>query len=366
MLKLVYVCLGFSAVALAALLIASSTDDATFRGTTDVMMRDLQNPATVLDADLRGAVTQTANGTVAGYLRGEDSPAWSIDFKRYAGAGPGHLEPRDAVAKCAGTCPAAITAFEGRYRARGGASSALAAQLNAYGANLELLELLAGGRALAAQPVGAAAKLKLLSGARVEVLPATAPSVAKASSTGYRVIAGAGRAGTGVLTRSIRSGGRWVAGAPDLEEPGLQNICISADGRWVGAVSHRLLLMPFIGDAQNVAGNPVTGGICRADSAGFTFAVNPARAPGHVAAVRFTHDGRRLWARTFGSQHLLSPSGSPLIVVSDRQWNISVVDSISGKALLHSSLPQEPFVGDDGAIVIADRAGRPNWVKVPR
>lgn len=369
MLKLVYGCLAFSAVALTVLVIATAGNRPSFRGTTHSMATALTAPATVLDADARGAITQTGNGTVAGYERGADSPAWSVDFKRFpddTGADFDGLEPHDAAAWCSGDCPAAIVSIDGKYRAVGSAPKALADQLNAYSASASLLDVLPGGKALISQPLGGAGRLKLLNMGRVEVLPASAPSVAIASANGYRVIAGSARSGGGVLSRSIRTGGKWVAGTPDLTEPGLQNLCISSDGRWVGAVSNRLLLMPFIGASQVAAGNPVAGGICRADQGGFTFAVNPQDSRSHVAAVRFAHDGRRIWARSFGAQKLISPTGSPLIVTWGRDDTISVVDAVSGRALPKQALPQEPFVGGDGSIVIASRGGFPTWVKVER
>lgn len=369
MLKLVYGCLAFSAIAFTALLIAASSQGPAFRGTTESMAIALSSGATVLDADARGAITQTGNGTVSGYIRGDDGPAWSIDFKRFTddpGASVDGLAPRNAQAWCSGRCPAAIVEFAGTYRAAGGGPQALASQLSGYGSSAALLSLMPGGKALVNQPAGAGGKLKILTGGRVEMLPAESPSVAIASANGYRVIAGADRGGTGVLTRSIRTGGNWATANPDLAEPGLQNICISPDGRWVGAVSNRLLLMPFIGPAQTVAGNPVQGGICRADQSGFTFAVNPQLRPNHVAAVRFTHDGRRIWARSFGAQRLISPTGSPLIVTWGRDDSVSVVDAVSGKALAKTPLPQEPFVGRDGSIVIASRGGFPTWIKVAR
>ncbi len=367
MLKLVYACLAFSAVAFVALIVASADRGPAFRGTTAGMARALTEAARVLDADTKGAIVQTGNGRVEGYRRGQEDPVWSFEFERFPDNPDGgwSAEPPNAAAWCAGACPAAITSAEGSYSAHGGASAALASRLNAGGQRTaELLDVLDTSSALAnlAGDDSDSSQLAFVSGSTSERLPVQNASVAIASKSGTRVIAGTSLGNAGRLTRAIRDDGRWRTASPTIDEPNLANMCLSSDGRWVGAVSRRVLLLPFVGDAGFGAGNPVSSGLCRADASGYTVAVNPLDRPNFVAASRYTHDGRRIWARTFGSVRLLSPTGSPRVVVQDREQNLTAIDAISGKVVLKRHVDTKPFVGADGAIVTASRAGTPLWI----
>lgn len=367
MLKLVYACLAFSAVAFVVLIVASADRGRAFRGTTAGMARALTEPARVLDADNKGAVVQTGNGRVEGYLRGQEDPIWSVEFERFPDIDDDgwSAEPPNAAAWCAGACPASIVSVDGRYNARGGASEALAAKLNGGASGpAELLDVLDTSSALANLPGEdpQSSQLAFISGSTAERLPIENPSVAIANKSGTRVIAGTGLGNVGRLTRAIRAGGKWRTAAPPIEEPNLANMCLSSDGRWVGAVSRRVLLMPFVSDTAFGAGNPVSSGLCRADASGYTTAVNPLDRPSFVAASRYAHDGRRIWARTFGAVRLLSPTGSPRVVVQDNIQNVTAVDAVSGKVVLQRQLSTRPFVGADGAIVTASRAGTPLWI----
>lgn len=363
MLKLVYVCLAVSAVALTALVVSSASQGPPFRGTTAAMARALQDQARILDADETGAITQTGNGIVAGFRRGETEPDWEIKFARFPDSDRGSWDtaPGNAAAWCAGDCPGALVQIGSRYQAHGGAAPALAEKLNTSGSDAYILDILSPSGAFAR----IAGELTLLRGQDAQTLPVKNPSVAIASGSGRRVIAGSAVGQTGLISRTIQDGGKWKATAPTLSEPNLQNLCISPDGRWVGATSHRLLLMSFVGSTAIDAGNPISAGVCRADSTGFTFAVNPPDDPSRVSAVRFTHDGRRLWARSFGAQRLLSPSGLPVIVTRSPDNTVTVVDATTGQVRFKHSATGQVFVGDDGAIVTADRAGQPEWMRAP-
>lgn len=361
MLKLVYACLAFSAVALTGLVIASASQGPPFHGTTAAMARALGEDAHVLDADETGAITQTGNGVVAGFRRGETKPDWEIKFSRFPDSGSGSWDtaPSNAAAWCAGDCPSALVQVGGRYQARGEAAAALAERLNTSGSDAYILDVV-GPNSLFARIAGVLTSLR---GQEAQALPVKNPSVAVASGSARRVIAGSAVGETGLISRTIQNDGKWQSAAPVLSEPNLQNMCISPDGRWVGAVSNRLLLLPFVGSATLTAGNPVAGGVCRADSQGFTFAVNPEGNRSQVSAVRFTHDGRRLWARSFGAQRLLSPSGLPVIVTRSPDNTVTAVDATTGDVRFKRAVTGQVFVGDDGAVVTADRSGQPEWLR---
>jgi hypothetical protein len=378
MFKFAVICLTVSALALATLIIAAAGQRSYFRGTTPEMLEAYSTPAQVLAADADGAITQTGNGVVAGYSRGETKPSWQFKFTRF----PLELmddfdNPDDAQAWCAGRCPSALVLLRGHYSKRGAGTGALAEtlakSLTALGSGYRLLDLIDARRALVGPVSGAdrtssRASLMLVNGSRTERLPTPSPSAAYASSNGFRVVAGSADGNTGTLTRAIRAGGRWRPVGSSIVEPNLENLCISADGRWVGAISRRIQLLPFLGGEAALAGNPLSGGVCRADSRGYTVVVNPAASPGQIGAVRMTHDGRRIWARSFGTRRLISPGPSPLIVTESTrpQRTIVAVDATTGQERLRRGISTTPKVGEDGAIVVADRTGQPIWITLRR
>jgi hypothetical protein len=370
--KLVITCLSTSAVALTALLIATAGQSSSFRGTTAEMLATYSEPARVLTADAKGAITQTGNGVVAGYLRGQNAPSWKVKFDRFPPEQTAQeLTPDDAKAWCVGRCPAALVEIRGSYSQQSAGAERLAGTLTGLGPNYRLLDLIDRSRALVAPLAGTAAageNLRLVSGSRIEQLPARGPSVAYADERGYRVAAGSAEGKVGTLSRMTRAGGRWRSVGAAVVEPNLQNICISSDGRWTGAISRRIQLMAFLGGSPVLAGNPVSGGICRADARGFTAVVNPADRSGRLAAARYTHDGRRLWARSLGSQRLISPTGSPLIVTetTHQPLTLAAFDAVDGSPRLRRPIQSRPYVGEDGSIVTADRSGLPVWISLQR
>lgn len=370
MLKLVYACLAFSFIALVALVIAATGPNHSFRGTTKPMFDALTQGATILAADRNGAVTQTGNGRVAGYKRGAQGDEWTLKFDPFGltSDDPWGDDVIGASAWCAGGCPAALVLVGDRFSARGGADPALAQAFNAKGASgLQVLAVTARDTAFGhiGTQQNTAAPLLRFKGSLVTTLPARAPSVVMVDDDGGRLAAGSPNGAIGTLTRLERVGGKWVHATPNVDEPNLRNLCISHDGRWVGAISAQTLLMGFGDYAPLATGNPVAGGTCTADSAGFTAVVNPAARATSVAAARYTHDGRRVWARTFGSQRLLSPTGSPLIVTSTSGGDVTAIDAVSGKVEMQKQLATQPFVTSDGAIITAGRDGVPVWLYVP-
>ncbi|MFT4049833.1 MAG: hypothetical protein QM648_08345 [Solirubrobacterales bacterium] len=370
MLKLVYACLAVSFIALVVLIVSASDGGHAFRGTTKPMYDTLTSSAEILAADKNGAITQTGNGLVAGYRRGGTSAAWTFKFDPFANAD--EMSWNDAVPTadswCAGACPSAIVGFGARYSAHGGASAALANTLSAQ--NTGLLQPLVftsanAGFARLGGVRNASSTLVQIKDSVVTTLPVEAPSVVVADKSGARIASGSPNDQGGELDRLELADGKWTSAAPSLAESGLRNICISSDGRWVGAISHRALLMAFADTNPIVAGNPAAGGICTADSGGFTVVVNPADHPNFVAAARYTHDGRRIWARTFGAQRLLSPTGSPLIVTATTDGHVTAIDSVTGKVELQQRFSGPAFVTADGSIVTTGREGKPVWLYVP-
>lgn len=373
MLRLVYGCLAISAAALLALVIASSGEDASFAGTTKPMFEALTDDAKVLAADRNGAVTQTGNGRIAGHRRGTRGAVWTLKFNPFAEADrdPWGGDAIQAVAWCAGGCPAAIVTTGAGFSAQAGADPALAKSLAARsstpGTALQVIAVTARDTAYGFIDSGPAHPAPLLEfkGTRIRELPVDSPSTVMTDDRGTRLAAGSPKGESGALARLQRSAGRWAEAAPSFEEPLLRNLCISRDGRWLGAVSARILMMGFSGGEPIASGDSVASGTCTADSGGFTAVVNPSARPGVVAVVRYTHDGRRIWARTLGAQKLLSPAGSPLIVTQTRGGELTALDAVSGRRWMHQSVSGEPYVSRDGAIVTTGRNGEPVWLFVP-
>lgn len=375
MLKLVYSCLALSAVALVVLIVSAAKQPETRHDDYQELTNALVQTADVLAADRTGAITQTGNGVVSGYRRGSIDPVWTVRFDRFTSEGdPPAIVSNEASARCAGDCPSALVATGSRLEAYGGASRALTGQLAKQGVTAEALrDVIDRERAVAlVAPVDAtgARRLSEISPrGQLQMSPTTpeiAPSAVYTDAAGTRAISGADDRGTGILERLVRSGGQWREAAPSLRIPSLQNLCISDDGRWVGAVGRRFWLMSIDDPNPIVTGNPVPRGNCRADSRGFTFVVNRGDQRGTISAVRLTHDGRRIWAQSFGRQQLISPPGSPLIVVHAQDNTLTAVDAATGVERLKRRVDEPAFVAADGAIVTANRKGQPSWVTLER
>lgn len=368
MIRLVQVSLALSAAALAIIVIADlrSENKHHFLSGDEATRQALTGGALVLAADSHGAVTETGNGAVRGWRRGESEPIWRDDIDRFDEDVDGQTHERalDAVALCAEFCPAALLEFDGRFSAYG-ASAALAGQLNSHATNTKPLAMLGASSALVLTDLAPGASngaLAVFTGNSEQRLPAGRPSVAYADATGARVVAGSPDGAAGILSRSERVTEYWRTAAPAIKEDKLQNLCISADGRWVGAVATRTLVMAFGAERPKPVGQSVAGGICRADAGGVTAVVNPAEKPGTIVMIRFDHEGRRIWRRAMGAQQLLSPTGSPLVVTKNAHEIVTVVDAVSGRLRLRRRIPGRPLVAADGSIVVARRDGRPRWI----
>lgn len=361
MLRLVKSALAFSAVALIVLIVGAKLQDHGYHGATPAMAEALTDDALVLAADRHGAVTQTGNGVVSGWRRGQQTPLWRMQFKPFdaVGAEFWSFEPDHAEAWCAGQCPAALVAVGGETSAHGGAAPALATTLR------EILEHRGSVFALPQRDTLLASRppdgLVLIEDTRSEELGVTGSSTAAADSDLRRVISGAPEGTTGVLARLQQTRGGWRRALPDVREELLGNICISADGRLVGTVSTRIKLFSFDGPGRAL-GPALKGGTCRTDAEGITAVVNPLAAPQTVVALRFDKQGRELWRHDFGARRLISPGSSPLIVVTTPQNFVSVRDAASGRLLFERALGSTPTVTGDGALVSADRSGEPRWL----
>lgn len=369
MLKLVYACLALSALALALLIGTSLKQKNYFRGTTAEMMRTLEDDAQVLAADKLGAVTQTGNGIVAGYRRGQSKPLWEFRFTRFPdvrGQSGWSQTGENAIVWCAAACPSAFVQLAGATRAQGRASTEVARSLNRDRARI--LKVFGPDEVLA----DASGELTWYFGAKSDPIGVSAPSVVEASADSRRVIVGGVGGGGAALHRLERTGDGWRSAAPELEEANLRNICISADGRRIGGVSNRTFYLGFTGREAQSVGGEVVGGRCRVSGRGLTTIVNPQVQPQDIEVNHFDFNGKRRWTRQLSRLRLISPTGSPLVVARTPNNELTVIDASTGEQLASPSRRSHimsttfPHVGADGSIVVADRHGRPEWITPAR
>lgn len=366
MLKLVYGCLAFSAIALVIIFVSAANQGPPFRGMTKSMADAVSQGATILAADRNGAVTQSGNGRIAGFDRGSDERVWSTSFSRFeeGPANPYGAGSIDATASCAIECPSAIVELLGRYSARGAASPELAATLT---------DLAQGAEGLLAIPTRENAFVRAqLTDADVPQLLWVAsgnatgvsvqnPSAVEVDSAARHAVAGAAKGSRGTLSRIERSGNRWKVSGRSILKTGLKNMCISPDGEWVGSVGTRIHRFAFDARDATVVGPEVATGTCTVDSAGITVPFTTAT-DATLQVTRFSATGRPLWSRKLGAQRLLSKGGSPYIVSQAANGDVTALDAVTGRVLLTRTVVGAPYVGRDGSVVIGDREGHPEWL----
>lgn len=364
MLKLVYGCLAFSAIALTLLVVAAVDQGEPFRGTTNAMSHAIGQNAQVLSADASGAVTQTGNGHVTGY-RADGSRTWRFSFNPFK-AGPTNpygAGSIDALANCAGACPSAITELLGAYSAHGGASNELAATLNELtreGASL--LRVVDRARAFSkSSDSDSPSQLLSTDGASTAKLPIAGPTVVELSGDRARALVGSAIGQRGAITRLEARGRRWGVRGPSIKQRGLMNSCISDDGQWVGMVAGRASRRSFDGGTRVAFGPRIASGKCSVDAQGTTLSFTQLGRP-ELLAARYDADGREVWRHDLGAMRLLSNSGSPYVVAQSSDGNVVALDAVTGRERFRHHVNGEPFVAGDGSIVTADRSGSPTWL----
>lgn len=369
MLRLVYACLALTLAAFVLLIYASARQEGGYHGTTSQMRMALGGGALILDADSAGAVTQTGNGGVAGYNRSGDR-RWSTRFDRFGNVATArYLQPaKNAWARCAGPCPSAIVQLGLDWQAFGGSDPELARAIELLHPNTEdVLAAPARDRAWVRAQVEGGRQLQLLAmrGALAQNLGVTGAQVVSLSAGGNAALVATASGGVGALRRFVRSGGRWQPAAVAVVERSMQNACFSPDGQWIGAISDRIRIFSRSGREVASAGQAVARGVCTIDSRGITVATNPASSPDTVRVTRYTLRAVPRWSRYLGRQQLLSAGGARLIVAFSTDHTLTAIDAVSGRTVTRRQLAERPFVGDDGAVVTAQRDGTPIWVAVP-
>ncbi|MGK2878422.1 MAG: hypothetical protein ACSLFF_07595 [Solirubrobacterales bacterium] len=367
MLKLVYGCLAFSLIAGVLIVIAAAQDGKGFHGMSMSMGDALSEGAKVLDADRNGVITQTGNGRVTGFKR-DGSELWSTSYDRFEEdpSNPDGADANDATAWCSGACPNALVEYDTGYTAFGTASRPLADALTTVRSRPEDVLALSTDNAAFIRMIRDGT-----SEPRLYVLePGRTPSPMTAVSPGEvqpvqptdLAVVGSAVAKVGTLSQLVRSGGIWRVAGRSTTESELKNICVSDDGDWIGAVSTRVRRFSNVGSPTRALGPAVTGGTCRVDNKGITAVVTPKADASSVEAMRYSANGRLLWVHSFGAQRLLSPAGSPHVVAQAADSTVTAIDAVSGRKALSVEVASIPFVGEDGSVVIADRAGAPEWL----
>jgi hypothetical protein len=69
-----------------------------------------------------------------------------------------------------------------------------------------------------------------------------------------------------------------------------------------------------------------------------------------------------IWTHNFGAQRLLSSAGSFSVVAQAPDLTVTAIGAVSGRVVFKKKVRSTPFVGRDGAIVTADRKGKPTWL----
>jgi hypothetical protein len=369
MLKLVYGCLAFSLIAGVIIFVLAVEQGRSFRGMTKTMGDAISQGATILDADRNGAVTQTGNGRLKGYARAGGAQ-WETKVDRFA-EGPSNpfgAGSNDASAWCNQTCPAAIVEFEGVFSAFGGADPKLAESLDGHDAKPEDILGFAGAKTVFLRKlVEGFAQPRLVAseaGKPDAVLTVINPSEIQPDRARDRVVSGSATDKIGSLNQIVRRGGIWRVAGRSISEAGLKNICVSDDDAWIGAVTTRFSRFASGGTPRSSFGPPITTGTCTVDQQGITAIYTPVADPNKLQATRYSASGRRLWQHDFGAQRLLSPAGSPDVVAQAADGTVTALDAITGRAIFERQVVGQPFVGNDGSIVVADRQGEPEWLHV--
>lgn len=369
MLKLVYGCLAFSLIAGVIIFALALEQGRGFHGMTKTMGDAIVQGATILDADRNGAITQTGNGRLKGYVR-DGSVRWESKVDRFA-EGPNNpfgAGSNDASAWCNQSCPAAIVEFEGDVSAFGGADPKLAESLGEHDAKPDDILGFAGAKTVFLRKlVEGFAQPRLIAievGKPDAVLGVVNPSEIQPERARERVISGSATGKLGKLDQIVRSGGIWrVAGRP-VSEAGLKNICVSNDDAWIGAVTTRISRFAIGATPRRTFGPPITTGTCTVDQQGITAIYTAVADPNRLQVARYAASGRRLWQHDFGAKRLLSPAGSPDVVAQAADGTLAAIDAITGRTIVERQIVGQPFVGNDGSIVVANRQGEPEWLHV--
>lgn len=371
MLKLVYGCLAFSLIAGVLIFVLAVEQGRGFRGMTKTMGDAITQGATILDADRTGAITQTGNGRLTGYAREGDSK-WQSKVDRFA-EGPNNpfgAGSNDASAWCNQACPAAVVEFEGDFTAFGGADSKLADSLGDHEAKPEDILGFAGDKTVFLRKlVEGFAQPRLVAieiGKPDAVLGVINPSEIQPDRARDSVISGSATGKIGSLNQIVRSGGIWRVAGRSISEAGLKNVCVSDDDAWIGAVTTRVSRFASGANPRASFGPPITTGTCTVDRQGITAIYTSVAEPSRLQASRYSASGRRVWLHNFGAQRLLSPAGSPAVVAQAADGTVTALDAITGRTVFTREVLGQPFVGNDGSIVTANRQGQPEWLHVGR
>lgn len=360
MLKFVYGCLAFTAVALVGFIIAAS-EQQHFRGFNDPMAFALMEGADVLVADRSGAVTQTGDGKVFGFNAGGEKQ-WNTSFDRFAGQGaaPRTIDVPDASAKCSIACPSSLVTLPDEIVGEGSADPGGALTRALAGRPARILAALEPNEALAA--VDEPSTLSFLKRSTEKPLGIADPGYVGLDAKQQRAVVGAVSGTSGRIYSLERDGSGWnVVGEPGRQQQ-LRNACISRDGSWIGSAGGTFEVRRFGAADSFTVGPQVATGTCTIDPGRITIVYSPADAPTTVVAARYDFDGRRLWVRKLGANTLLSSADAATIVVRGGPSGTTVgIDARSGREIYRHDLKSKPFVATDGSIVTADRHGTPTW-----
>ncbi len=372
--RLLAVCAVFSAVALVGLVLGLVLSDEERAPRFTTITDAIENDAEILDADRHGAITLTANGRVRGFNRSGEE-LWERRFDRYE---PNNRVLLDARAICVERCPQAFVRLPTGYSSLGGIDRAQSLARAMTDGEMQLLTAISTSAVFVAAPTETGTALRTLTATDTQrpsapterSIPIAGPGyvgvAAKASRAVVGSIGGDPPSGAARISWLQATGDVWKSSGRSIPEIESANACISADGKLTAIASTRVRVARFGRPPSITLGSRISRGTCSIDSRGVTVAIISSDQDDEVTAVRYAFDGKQIWRRDLGNARLLSDADAAnLVVRSAASGIVTVVDGTSGKTLVEEPLGENTFAADDGALITADRKGRPTWVNVP-
>lgn len=372
--RLLAVCAVISVVALVGLVIGLvlSEEEQAPRFTT--ITEAIEDDAAILDADRHGAITLTANGRVRGFNRSGEK-LWERRFSRYE---PNNRVLLDARATCVERCPQAFVRLPTGYESLGGIDRSRSLARAMTDGEMQLLAAISTAAVFVAAPTETGTALRTLTAMDTQrpsapterSIPIAGPGYVGVAANADRAVVGSiggdPPGGAARISSLQASAGVWKLAGRPIPEVESANACISADGKMTAIASTRVRVAAFGRAPSMTLGRRISRGTCSIDSRGVTVAIISSDRDDDVTAVRYAFDGRQIWKRDLGNVRLLSDADAAnLVVRSATSGVVTVLDGTSGEKLLEEPLGENTFAADDGALVTADRKGRPTWVDVP-
>lgn len=375
MTKLVFACVVVSAALVVAVMFLLVVSEPEQPPRFSTLSSAIEDGAEILDADENGAITMTANGNVRGVSR-DGAVVWERSFERYE---PNKRDLIGARATCVEKCPAALLDLPSGYEGVGGADPAGSIARALTDGDMSLLAAVDSTTVFAAAPTATGTTLRTIiatdperpSAPTLENVGIPGPGYVGIAPTTDRAVVGAigGDPPAGAARVRAISGerGKWTTAGESVREIESANICISSDGKWIGIVSTGIRVARFGEEPGEQLGSAIERGTCTIDARGISAVVQASENQGDVVGLRYSRQGKLVWRRALGRVRVVNDADAVNFVArADGSEQTTVLEASSGKLLLEQKLRANVFASDDGALVTANRAGVPTWIKPGR